>query len=93
MSATLQHESSPERIGGAVVYGVEIFTVTERGIRERPLGLSSKVYHCIGHGQPRIVVCKYTRRSRHFTPWGLRGKAKPQQGKLRSPHRITKPAT
>jgi len=62
ISATLHHESSPVRVGGAVLYGVEIFTVTKRGPREKPLNMSSKVYHCVGYGQPRIVAVRYTRR-------------------------------
>jgi hypothetical protein len=62
--ATLQHESSPVRLGGAVQYGVEIFSTTKRAWRERPVAMSSKVYHCVGQGQPRIVAVRYTRRGR-----------------------------
>jgi hypothetical protein len=63
ITAALDHQSGIKRVGGAVKYGVEIITVTERNNRGLPIRMSSKVYHCIGHGKPRIVSCKYSRRS------------------------------
>jgi hypothetical protein len=59
--ATLDHESSPARDGGSIRYGVEVFFVSKRGSRGRPINLGSTVYHCIGQGVARKVLVKYTR--------------------------------
>lgn len=61
ITAALNHEPAPLRVGGAIKYGVEVFTITQR-YRGKPICLSSTVYHCIGYGEPRIVACKYVRR-------------------------------
>lgn len=57
----LDHKSAPGRKGGAVKYGVEVFSVKERDLKGRPVEMSSVVYHCIGAGVPHLVHVNYTR--------------------------------
>jgi hypothetical protein len=64
ITATLVHDASPDRPGGSLMYGVEVFTVADHGRRDWPIQMSSTVYHCIGSGQPRLVFVQYTRRAR-----------------------------
>lgn len=44
-----------------VRYGIEIITVTKRDKRERPIEMSSTVYHCIGSRAPHQITVKYKR--------------------------------
>ena len=59
--SALDHRSAPTREGGAVKYGVEIFSIEARGRFGRPKKLSSTVYHCVGAGTPHIVTVHYER--------------------------------
>lgn len=70
--AALEHKSSSARKGGAIQYGVEEIAVVDRDDRDRPIELSSTVYHCVGAGDPRIVHCRYKRRQRKPRPPGNR---------------------
>jgi hypothetical protein len=67
----LDHKSTPGRKGGAVRYGVEVFTVKERDSLGHPIKMSSVVYHCIGAGVPHLVNVDYERKpnSAHIS-WG-----------------------
>lgn len=57
----LDHESTLERKGKPIGYGIEVFRVRERTKSGRPIRMSSTVYHCIGAGEPRQIDVNYTR--------------------------------
>jgi hypothetical protein len=59
--STLDHKSILSRKGKPIEFGVEVFTVTERTKRDRPIGMASRVYHCVGAGEPLQIDVDYRR--------------------------------